>query len=195
MLALPTLAAEPVFHIGSFSVTNTYINSVIAVIFFAVAGFFIKRSIKEIPTGLHNFAESLVELFLKYIDQVTGDRKRSLRFLPLVGTLFLFILFSNWVGIFPGIGSIGIFKSAEGVKEFIPILRPANTDLNLTLAMATLGVVVSHFLGVAAIGFFKYANKFIKIGDVWNAIRKGKIVGIFVALLEFAVGLIEIISE
>ena len=192
---LPPLAAEPIFNIGNFSVTNTFINSTIAVVFFLIVGLLVRRNIRDIPRGLQNFAESIIELFLIYLDQVTGDRKRSLKFMPLVGSLFLFIIFSNWLGIFPGIGSIGFFRSAEGVKEFIPLLRPANTDLNTTLSMAVLGVVVSHVLGVATVGFFKYANKFVKIGDLWQAVRRGKFIGIFVAILEFGVGLLEIISE
>jgi|SRR5579872_2706058 len=192
---LPPLAAEPIFHIGSFPVTNTYINSTIAVVFFLIVGLLVRRKLKLVPRGLQNFAESIIEVFLKYLDQVTGDRKRSLKFMPLVGSLFLFIIFSNWIGIFPGIGSIGIFRSTQGIKEFIPILRPANTDLNLTLSMAVLGVVVSHFLGIATVGFFKYANKFIKFGDIWKAIKTGKPINVFVAFLEFGVGLIEIISE
>jgi len=193
--ALPPLAAEPIFNIGSFSVTNAYINSLIAVVFFTVVGLLVRKNIKMIPRGLQNFAESIIEVFLTYLDQVTGDRKRSLRFMPLVGSLFLFIIFSNWIGIFPGIGSIGFFKSANGITEFIPLLRPANTDLNMTLSMAVLGVVVSHVLGVVTVGFFRYANKFIKLGDLWQAIRRGGFIGIFVAILEFGVGLIEIISE
>jgi F-type H+-transporting ATPase subunit a len=195
MLALPPLAAETIFNIRSFTVTNTYINSTIAVLFFAISGFLISRNVQNVPKGLQNFAESVLEIFLSYMDQVTGSRKRSLKFLPLVGSLFLFIIFSNWIGILPGVGSIGIFKSAEGVKEFIPILRPANTDLNMTLSMAVLGVAVSHILGIVTIGFFKYANKFIKLGDLWAAIKKGKPMAIFVAVLEFGVGLLEIISE
>ena len=195
LINLPPLAAEPIFNIGSFSVTNTYINSSIAVVFFAVVGFLMRSRLKNVPRGLQNFAESIVELFLKYIDQVTGDRKRSLKFMPFVGSLFLFIIFSNWIGILPGVGSIGIFKSVDGIKEFIPILRSANTDLNMTLSMAVLGVAVSHILGIATIGFFKYANKFFKFGDLWKELKAAKPVGIFVAVLEFGVGLLEIVSE
>ncbi len=195
MTALPPLAAEQIFHIGSFSVTNTYINSTLTVVFFLVLGFLIKRKIKDVPRGLQNFAESIVELMLPYFDQVTGDRKKTLKFLPIVGGIFLFILVSNWLGIFPGIGSIGFFRVAESGKEFVPLLRSANTDLNLTLAMAVFGVVLSHVIGVATIGFFKYVNKFIKVGDIWQAFKTGKIMNIFTAFIEFGVGLLEIISE
>ena len=129
-----------------------------------------------------------------YVDQVTHDRKKSLKFLPIVGSLFFFILISNWLGIFPGIGSIGRWLSVHGEAELVPIFRPANTDLNTTLAMAVLGVAISHVFGIIAIGFWKYANKFVKLGDIWQSFRKGGM-SIMVAFIEFGVGFIEIISE
>ena len=100
--------------------------------------------------------------------------------LPVLTTrifLFFFILFSNWVGLLPGTGSIGINHGSE----FLPILRPANTDLNMTLAMAVFAVIASHILGIFTIGFFKYANKFIKLGDIWHALKSLSPIKIMVA--------------
>lgn len=189
--ALPPLAAESIFNIGSFSVTNTYINSTLTVILFIVVAYFIKRSVKDVPKGLQNFFEFIIETLLGYFDQVTGDRKKSLKFLPLIGTLFMFIVVSNWIGILPGIGSIGIHKGAE----FIPLFRGANTDLNLTLAMAVFGVIASHIIGIGTIGFWRYLNKFIKAGDIVKSFSSKNFMTIFTAFIEFLVGLIEIISE
>jgi F-type H+-transporting ATPase subunit a len=84
---------------------------------------------------------------------------------------------------------------SDGSVELIPLLRPANTDLNMTLSMAVIAVMGSHLLGIAAIGFFKYANKFIKLGDLFKAIISFNPVKILVAVIEFFVGLIEIFSE
>ncbi len=201
MLALPPLAAEQMFTVANFPVFNTYINSTLVVIGFIVFAFFISRAVKKniskaiAPTGLLNFFESILETLMSYVDQVTHDRKKSLKFLPIVGSLFFFILISNWVGLLPGIGSIGIYQMHNGHMELIPLFRPANTDLNMTLAMAILGVVTSHILGIAAIGFFKYANKFIKLGDLWHGFKSGNPIKIFVALIEFMVGIIEVFSE
>jgi F-type H+-transporting ATPase subunit a len=194
IFALPPLVAEPIFHIGSFPVTNTYINSCIAVVLFIVAGFLLRNRTAMVPTGLQNFAEGAMEFMLGYVDQVTHDRKKSIKFLPIVGALFLFILLSNWMGLIPGTGSIGLWLPVGGGVELVPLLRPASSDLNLTLAMAVLGVALSHVLGVMAVGFFKYANRFIKIGDLVRSFKKGP-TGIFVAVVEFGVGLIEISSE
>lgn len=194
IFSLPPLAAETIFHIGGFPVTNTYINSTIVLVLFLLAGLAFRSRSKEIPDKLQNLAESILEVLLGYFDQVTHDRRRSLKFLPIVGSLFLFILISNWIGILPGIGSVGRWLVVHGELELVPLFRPANTDLNMTAAMAVLGVVLSHVFGVAAIGFFRYANKFVKLGDIWMSFRKGGM-NIFVAFIEFGVGLIEIVSE
>lgn len=201
MLALPPLAAEPITYIGSFPVTNAYINTVLTVIGFAVFAYFINRAVKKYydtgkaPQGILNFFESILETLFGYFDQVTGDRKKTLKFLPLVGTLFFFILISNWIGLLPGIGSIGVYQVHHGETVLVPYFRGANADLNMTLAMAVLAVAASHVLGVAAIGFFKYANKFIKLGDLWHAIKSAKPINILIAIVEFFVGLIEVFSE
>ncbi len=211
MLPLPSLGAEQVFQIGPLPITNTMVNSFAALILFAIFAFFLNRGIKKYygqphpdpllrrrgekadkaPKGVLNFFESILEFILAQIDNVTKDRKKTLKFLPIVGTLFLFILVSNWMGLIPGTGSIGIHKGTE----FIPLFRPANTDLNMTLAMAVFAVVGSHIIGIFTIGFFKYANKFIKLGDIYFAIKSLNPVKILTAVIEFFVGLIEIFSE
>ncbi len=194
ILALPPLVAEPIFHIGSFPITNAYINSTLAVLLFLVIGLLLRKRTSEIPTGLQNAAEGVLEFMLGYVDQVTKDRKKSMQFLPIVGGLFLFILITNWMGLLPGIGSVGRWLVMHGHTELVPIFRPANTDLNMTLAMAVFAVIASHVFGVAAIGFFKYANKFIKVGDLIHGFKKGG-THIMVAGIEFGVGIIELFSE
>ncbi len=199
MLALPPLAAEPIFYVSSFPVTNTLINSTLTMLGFVVFAFFVNRAFNKYkgsaPRGILNFFERILELLYQYFDTVTQSRKKTIQFLPLVGTLFLFILVSNWIGLLPGIGSIGRWLVHEGHVTLVPMFRPATTDLNLTAGMAVVAVIVSHFLGIAFIGFFKYANKFIKLGDLWHGFKSGKPMEILTALIEFGVGLLEIISE
>lgn len=198
-MTLPPLAAETLFHIGSWPVTNSMVNSLIALILFAVFAVFLNLGLKKnqsgAPKGLVNFFEAILEFILGYIDNVTKDRKKSLKFLPLVGGFFLFILISNWMGQVPGTSTIGIYQFHHGEAELIPILRPANTDLNMTLCMAVLAVIASHLMGIVTIGFFKYANRFIKLGDLYKALISLKPVNILTAVIEFFVGLIEIFSE
>lgn len=200
-ILLPPLAAEKMFQIGGLPITNSYINSTIAIVIFIALAFAIRGAMKKyyaankVPKGLLNFFEGLLEFLLKNMDAVTKDRKKTLKFLPIVGTLFLFILVSNWMGLLPGTGSIGIYQLHGGHVELIPLFRPANTDLNMTIAMAVLAVAASHILGVLTIGFFKYANKFIKLGDLYEAAKTLNPIKMLTAFVEFFVGLLESISE
>jgi len=191
---MSALAPEPILHVGSFPVTNAYINSTIAVVVLIVAAFFIRMTLRDIPGRFQSAVESLIEWLLGMFDQVTGDRGRSKKFLPLVGTLFFFILLSNWMGLLPGTGSIGLTTGGEG-HGLTSILRPATSDLNLTLAMAVVSVLFSHILGIVTLGFFTHANKFIQLGTLWKALKSLNPVNVLVALVEMVVGVIEIFSE
>lgn len=197
--ALPPLAAEPIFYIGNFPVTNSYINSTLTMIGFVVFALVVNSAVKKYqskaPRGILNFFETILEILYGYFDAVTQDRKKTIQFLPLVGSLFLFILVSNWIGLLPGVGSIGRYLVHHGEVLLIPLFRPATTDLNMTIAMSLTAVLVSNFVGIAVIGFFKYANKFIKLGDIWHALKSGKPTDILTAFIEFGVGILEIISE
>lgn len=193
-LVIPPAAAEAIFHLGGFPITNTMINSWIAVGFFIVIAFLLSKKQTGAPKGLHNIAEGIIEFMLSEIQKVTGDVKRARQFLPIVGTIFLFILFSNWIGLFPGVGSIGIWETKEGVKELVPILRSAASDLNLTLAIAVFAVLSSHFIGLRTVGFVNHVSKFLNFRGIWQSFKKGP-VAIVVAFIEFGVGLIEIVSE
>ena len=188
------LAAEAIFHIGSWPVTNSMINAWIAVVFFVLIGLAVRNKKAAVPRGIQNVMEAIVEFMTDFIVKLVGDRKRAEQFLPIVGTLFLFILISNWMGLIPGTGTIGIWEMHHGKIVLVPFLRPAGSDLNMTLAMALLAVTVSHFAGIVAIGFFNHLNKFVQLGSVFKSITKGPL-AIFVALIEFVVGLIEIVSE
>ena len=183
---IPTLAPEVLFQIGNFKITNTILNAWLAILIFLVLGLLLRKNIKEKPGKLQNACEYILELILPYFDQVTGDRKKTIKFLPIVGSIFFFILLSNWLGLIPGTGSISVGQAF--------LLRPANTDLNLTLAMALTAVISSHIFGFLSVGVFTHIGKFVPIGTIVKSLKKGPI-AIFTALIEFGVGLLEIIGE
>jgi len=194
-MAIP-IAAEQIGSIGNLPITNSMINAWIAVGLFLLFGWYLKkRFVTEGAPGKFQVAiESMIEFLLGYMDQVTNDRERSKRFLPLVGALFLFILVSNWLGILPGVGTIGIWQEHHGELELVPLFRPANGDLNLTLGMALVSVITSHILGIVTVGFFVHWNRFIALGTIVKGFRKGGI-HIMVGLIEAVVGIIEAVGE
>jgi len=131
---------------------------------------------------------------LAEIQKVTGDARRARTFFPIVATIFLFVLFSNWIGLLPGTGSIGIWGLHHGEVELIPLLRPAASDLNLTLAIALFAVLASHVFGVRALGVVNHASKFVNVRGIFRSFRHGPM-AVIVAVIEFGVGLLEIVSE
>jgi len=192
-----TLYSEPIAHIGNFIITNSLMTSGLALLIVLFLVFIIRRGLKQVPTGLQNVLEMIIEGFLDIFDGVTGSRKKSLKFAPIVLALFFFILINNWMGLLPGVGSIGQIVQSGNEKLFIPYLRGATADLNTTLALATLGVVLSHIFGVLALGWWKYLNKFINIKailEIPGKVRKDPMV-LLVNPIKAFVGLIEIIGE
>ena len=183
---IPTLAPEVLTTIGGISITNTMVNAWMAILVFLVLGLALRKRISLRPGKLQNWCEYFLDVMLGYFDQVTGDRKQTLRFLPIVGSIFFFILLSNWLGLLPGTGSITVGHNM--------LLRPANTDLNLTVVMALTAVISSHLFGLLSVGVFTHLNRFIQIGSFIKSLKKGP-VAILTAVIEFGVGLLEIVSE
>ena len=188
------LAAEPIFEIGNFTITNSMLNAYIAVAFFVLVAVLVTKKISIIPKGLYNLVETLIEFALNEIEKVTEDKKKARAFLPLVATIFFFILFSNWLGQLPGTGSIGVYGYLHGHFELIPLLRPATSDLNLTLGIAMIAILTTHFAGMRSLGVFNHFSKFLNFKGIFKAIKHGPM-AVVIACVEFFIGLIEIIGE
>ncbi|KKW30277.1 MAG: ATP synthase subunit a [Candidatus Uhrbacteria bacterium GW2011_GWD2_52_7] len=188
------LAAEPIFHVGNFPVTNSMINAWIATGFFVLVAIVAARRKTLVPRGVHNVIEMVIETLLAQAEKVTSSREKAKAFFPLVATIFLFVLVSNWMGQLPGTGSFGIYELVHGEVELVPLLRPATSDLNMTLAIAVLSVCMSHVVGIRSLGFVNHVSKFVNIRGIFKAFKKGPM-AVAVACIEFGVGLLEIVSE
>ncbi len=155
-----SLAAEPVFHIGSFPVTNTLLTSWITILLLFIGGFALRKRMRDVPRGFQNIIEVLFEGMLSVMDGITGSREQTKMFFPLIATLFLFILLANWLGILPGFGTIGLQEVHEGKNIIVPFLRSTNSDLNMTLGMAIISVFSIQMFGIMLIGTAKYSKRF-----------------------------------
>ncbi len=106
------------------------------------------NNIKEIPSGLQNLIEAMVEGW----DGLIGDilDKRVTRWVfPFATTFFIFIVISNLTDLIPGVGSIGVTRTdAAGQSSFTPLFRPPTTDANLTVAMAGIFLIMSLYWAV-----------------------------------------------
>jgi F-type H+-transporting ATPase subunit a len=188
------LAAEPITHLGPFMVTNTMVNAWIVTVFFCVVAAVAARRKTLVPTGIHTVIESVIDVLAREMEKVTGDRARARQFFPLVATIFFVVLANNWLGLFPGMGTVGVYGVMHGEIELIPLLRSAGSDLNFTLSLALVAVIFSHFAGVRAVGIVSYVSKFVNIKGIVTSLKHGPM-AIVTAVIEFGVGLIEIIGE
>ncbi|NOS72401.1 MAG: F0F1 ATP synthase subunit A [Verrucomicrobia bacterium] len=155
---LPSYAVK-VFSIGPVVITNSMVVTILVtlgIVFFAQL---VSRNVQAIPSDLQNFAEWLVESMYNFLQEILGDKlvKKTFWFF---GSIFFFILFTNWFGLLPGVGTIGWnVTGADGSHEFQPWLRGGNADLNMTSAMALLFFflwVVWALQANGPIGFLKH---------------------------------------
>lgn len=189
-----SVAAEPIFTIAGFSVTNSIINGWIVIVVFLIIGLMVRNRASLTPRGFLNFIDYLIEMLLVKAEEVVGDQERTRKFFPICASLFFFILVSNWMGLLPGIGSIGVWQVHHGEEVLVPLFRPPTSDLNFTLAIAVFAVAATHILGMLGLGFMVYASRFINLRGIILAIKHGPM-AVIVAVVEFFVGLLEIVSE
>ena len=199
------LPAEPVLHITfpvvipllghELVITNTILAAWFSMLILIVLSIVATRRMKLVPTGLQNILEMALEAILNLVEGVAGH-ERGRKFFPLVVTIFLFVLVSNWMGLLPGYGTIGRIeevsqggyqvreavlpvlnlkvniltakKAAEGGGIMVPFLRSAATDLNTTLALALVTMFLVQYFGVRAMGALGYVSKFFNFGRLFH---------------------------
>lgn len=148
------------------------------------SGLFFKK-LSIVPGKLQSGVEAIFEGLWNVVVDVAGNERLARKFFPLVATIFFFVLFSNWVELIPGLGTVGI----QHGHEIIPFLRSSSADLNMTLAISLVAVFTVQFMGIATIGVVKYAQKFLV-----SPLQKPYGVGTFMGLLELMGEVTRIVS-
>ncbi|MCX6753274.1 MAG: F0F1 ATP synthase subunit A [Candidatus Nomurabacteria bacterium] len=192
-----TIYAEPIFKVRNFEITNSLLTSWLTVLIIISFLLVLKKKMKKVPGKLQNFFEIMMEGALSLCDQVTNDRKISNKIFPLVFSLFLFILVSNWLGLMPILGSFGFIATEGGHSAFVPLFRSGTADINTTLAFSLMVVIASNVFGIFAIGAWKSFNKYVNLkalGSIFTKVRKDPSV-LIVAPITFFVGILELIGE
>ena len=184
------LYAVPLFNIGPLPVTNSMLVTwVVALVLIVFAQFAMRRP-KQVPEGAQNFWEWMVESLYKFLENIIGHSlvKKTFWFFA---TIFIFILFCNWLGLIPGVGTVG-WGHKDAAGHFVldqPLLRGANADLNMTFAMAIVFFACWIVWALQANG----------VGGVLNHIfgAKGQTAGLLkvvMVVVFFLVGILEVVS-
>lgn len=181
-----SIKAEPILHLGHFVITNSYLLSLVSFFILLIIATVLRKDISLIPGKLQSIFEVMTEQMLNLMDGLLGDRRKSEKYFPVVATVFLFILCSNWLGLLPGVGSVMIQEAGgHGEIKMIPLFRAPGADLNFTIALAMISMLFVQFFGIVALGFKKYANKFFTLKNP---------IYTFVGLLELLSEFVKIVS-
>ena len=172
------LIPQVVFQAGPIPITNSLIFSIIVTLFLSFFVILLSRTITLIPGKIQALVEIIIEYIYNLGEELAHDKIKT--FFPWVATFFIFVLTANILALFPGVSTIGINEVIDGKQKFIPLLRSMNSDLNMTLSLALLSVIVTHYYAIKFIGVINYFKKWFSL----------KMFGIF-----FFVGLLEIVSE
>ncbi|MEI6494789.1 MAG: F0F1 ATP synthase subunit A [bacterium] len=179
-----SIKAEALFHLGSFVVTNSILLSWVVFVIIVGIAFYLRNRISLIPGKLQSVFEMLMEELLKLMDNLIGDRRKSEQYLPLVMTIFLFVLVSNRLGLFPGVGTIGLY---EGGHKFVPIFRAPTADLNFTVVLAMIAMIAVNFFGIVALGWKRHASKFFNFqSPIMSFVGILELVSEFVKIISFS---------
>ncbi|GAB1471096.1 F0F1 ATP synthase subunit A [Chloroflexota bacterium] len=216
VVAAEKLTFEPLIEnflgLGPIYFVNTLPTLAVTLVLLIVIAFFTNRSIKRsaktdmVPTGIGNLMESLVEMLYNLTEGSAGVKYARMIF-PWFATIMIYVLFANLLKLIPGFESIGVLHHVEsgeghaatalfgnwsmlspehGEYVLAPFFRGISVDLNFTVALAIISVVMIQVIGFRAQGF-GYLSKF------FNTRRMFKVP--FFGAMDFLVGLLELISE
>ena len=185
---LPSAAVD-LWHIGPLAITNSMVVMWVVAVALIVFSQAATRDIKAVPSGAQNFWEWLVESLHTFLEDIIGH-ELILKTFWFFASVFIFILFANWMGLVPGVGSMG-WGVQEGNEFHItrPLLRGANADLNMTLAMAMVFFacwIVWALQANGPLGLLKHL--FAPKGDATGPLK------LLLTVVFLAVGFLEILS-
>jgi F-type H+-transporting ATPase subunit a len=230
-----SIPAETVVHLFGFPITNSLLATWLTMVLLIVGSWLITRKMKLVPGRLQSAMEMFIEALYNLVEGAV-ERKWARRFFPIVMTIFVFLLASNWLGLTPLYGGWGVLhenQTGEPVEwingsqtvglwvaadmeatnaapeeggesgqlyKLAPMFRSAATDMNTTLALAVISVVMTQVFGAWALGP-RYFGKFVSLKRIVQAFTKpglgcgGRIGTFFMGGIDLFVGLIETISE
>lgn len=180
-----SLKAEKLFELGPLTVTNSIIYGLISAVLLAAIMIYAARRIRLRPgKGLAAVIAGMVEYTITLLEAPFGSRAKAVRFAPVFGFFFVFIMFNNLMGLLPIVGP-GVYSSLEGAHT--PLLRPFTADLNGTIAMSVAAILIVQYLSIKQQGGKKHIQHYFSD-------KPGSPINFFIGLLEVFGELTRILS-
>jgi len=142
------------FHIGGFAITNSMLYGAICSLLILVLLITVARRMTVKPKrGFFQLVEIGTDFIINTIENSMGSREKAVRYAPFFASAFFFVLFSNWLGLLPGVG--------EAIKySGHPVFRPFTADLNGTLAASTIMIIMVQYFTIRESGFKGYIRHY-----------------------------------
>ncbi len=199
----PELPPTGIFHLFGFPITNSVIAAWVTIIFLVGFSYLVTRRSRLIPKRWQALLEFIIGALFNFCQSVAGE-KNGRSFFPIVATIFLFVAFNAWLSLIPGFISIhvtGFDIRTGGAVEGAPLLRAANTDINLPLSLALISFIFVESFGLRSRGI-RYLGKFINVGQFIGSLGqlfrgrvKAAFSGLFTGAIDIFVGMLETLSE
>ena len=173
------LAPYVLGEVAGVPITATMVTAWFSMLLITAFVILFRSKLALVPGGTQNVIEAVIGGAYDYVETTLESPKLAQRYFPILMTIFLFLLVMNWIGLLPGVTSIGFWQGEGADRSLVPLLYPPATDLNITLAFAFISVLVIQAAGILSLGVLKYGGKFIN----------------FSSPMAFVVGIIELISE
>jgi F-type H+-transporting ATPase subunit a len=142
------------FKIGDYSITNSILYGLISSLIIIVVMIIVAHRMTIRPKrGFVQFIELGTEFIIGTIQSSLGSRKKAIKYAPFFATAFFFVMFSNWLGLAPGVGEALTYNEN-------PVLRPFTADLNGTLAASTVMMVMVQYFAIRESGFAKHIRHY-----------------------------------
>jgi F-type H+-transporting ATPase subunit a len=215
-VAAERLSEHPLFSlpvIGDFYLVNTLPTLALTLVLLFLMAFFIRRSLLRslntdlVPQGIGNIAELALEMMYNLTEGSTSEKWAPVIF-PWFATIIIYVLFGNLLKLLPGFESVGVLQPAEsgyalssiggawatllpgkvasGGYSLVPFFRGITVDLNFTVALALISVIMTQIIGFRARGL-GYLSKFFNFKTMFKIP--------FFGAMDFLVGLLELVSE
>lgn len=184
---IPEVEPEIIFSIGGFPVTNSMMLVWLIIPLFMVFSYLLKKRLCLAPDKKTQLiSEIIVEKTFALLDQVTRNREKTKKIFPIAGSIFIFFLISNIIILIPGPGALTI-----GEKS---LFRTPTTDLNTTLAVAVLILILAQLFSIRSKGTLEHFGQYFQFKQVFKGFKQGLSQGAF-SIINFVMGLLDIVGD
>jgi F-type H+-transporting ATPase subunit a len=152
------------------TISSSILTGWIIMAIIVVLAILLSRGIEVMPSRAQNALEYVYEGLANFATSLGGPAAR--RYVPIFAALFVFILFSNWSGLLPGVGRI-------------PQVRAPTSDLNVTAGLALFAFSLFHVEGIRNLGVRGYFGKFFSLRAFREEGFGAGIIALFVGVIEF----------